>query len=182
VATTIYTAALPAYEPHRRAGDVVATALAEDGRFLGKQISSSPEWAQRDMGPGGHFDDRYAKACPEGYEIVWVEDCGTHKGWQAAMDAHRARTSSLLTEWEADRWTANVLRFVVSIRKEILRRDHANRKAQIAGLRLFTIEDLEHALVDAVECGAESYQVTFDWSAVTAALDEAIGIGMGRVG
>lgn len=53
-------------------GDVVSSALAEDGTVLAGHCSSSIGWARHDMGvhPDGWKHDDYVKHYPDGYEVV----------------------------------------------------------------------------------------------------------------
>lgn len=52
---------------------VITYALCEDGHCLGSHCSSSNSFAQHDiMGEWKH--DEYKEHCPEGFELVWIED------------------------------------------------------------------------------------------------------------
>lgn len=52
---------------------VITVAMCEDGHVLGGHCSSSNGWAKQDiMGEWKH--DEYKKHCPEGFELVWVEE------------------------------------------------------------------------------------------------------------
>lgn len=55
---------------------LVSVAMAEDGTFLASHVSSSDGFARHDMG----FRDSlwkheiYKAHCPDGFELVWVDD------------------------------------------------------------------------------------------------------------
>lgn len=71
-------------------GDVLGGALAEDGRGLCQHLSSNINFAKHDMGLTSDWKhDIYATACPEGYELEWVDDPLTHVGYQAALKLNR---------------------------------------------------------------------------------------------
>ncbi len=57
--------------------DVRVAALSEDGRFLAHHISSSESWAKVDIGISSTSKhDHYTKECPEGFDLVWIDDAG----------------------------------------------------------------------------------------------------------
>lgn len=63
-------------------------AMDERGVVLAQHLSSSPGWAQHDIGIGSDWKhDRYREAHPGGYELVWLEgdEAKTHPGIVAAM-------------------------------------------------------------------------------------------------
>ena len=56
-------------------GDVSGYALCEDGYVLTSHFSSNEPWFKHDMGITGDWKhDNYKKHCPEGYELIWIED------------------------------------------------------------------------------------------------------------
>lgn len=57
-------------------GDVISTALAEDGHVLATHLSSSRGYAHHDMGLDGSKWkwDKYSARYPDGFELVWVEN------------------------------------------------------------------------------------------------------------
>lgn len=62
-----------------------AMAICEDGHVVAQHICSSEGWIKHDLGIGSTSKhDNYAKHCPEGYELVWVDNPKTHEGLQAA--------------------------------------------------------------------------------------------------
>ena len=67
-------------------------AMAEDGEVVANHVSSSIDWAKHDLGffNSDWQHQHYLKHCPEGYELVWVDDVATHEGWQAALVKNRA--------------------------------------------------------------------------------------------
>ena len=75
-------------------GDVISTALAEDGHALAGHLSSSEGWAQHDMGLGGSTwkHDRYAEHYPDGYELVWVGTDLNVAGYPGLEQAYAAHT------------------------------------------------------------------------------------------
>ena len=65
--------------------DVIA--LAEDGHFLTNHISSDKYWAQHDIGLTSDWKhDIYEKYYPDGYELVWLDNPESDKGWLAAIE------------------------------------------------------------------------------------------------
>lgn len=62
-----------------------ALAICEDGHCLAGHTCSSEGWAQHDLGIGSDWKhDKYREHCPNGFELVWVDDPKTHPGLQAA--------------------------------------------------------------------------------------------------
>ena len=59
---------------------VEAIALTEDGKLVGRHLSSTIDWAKRDIVRSGHRQD-YAKHYPGGYELVWIDDPSTDPRW-----------------------------------------------------------------------------------------------------
>jgi len=57
---------------------VITCALCEDGHALGGHCSSNNYFAKSDiMGEWKH--DAYKKHCPDGFELVWIEDAANSK-------------------------------------------------------------------------------------------------------
>ena len=78
-------------------GDVIAIALAEDGRGLGSHYCSSPGFAMHDIGfdawAAGIEHRRhkgFTEHYPDGWEMEWVDDWTTHPGVQAAYALNQA--------------------------------------------------------------------------------------------
>jgi hypothetical protein len=70
-------------------GDVVGSALAEDGEFLAGHLSSNDSWFQHDMGLCSDWKhDKYKAHYPDGYELVHVADTKDHEGLKAAYALH----------------------------------------------------------------------------------------------
>jgi len=62
--------------------------ICEDGMVLAGHICSSPSWGEYDIGvTSDRKHDVYAKHCPDGFEVVWVDsaDVKTHAGLQEAF-------------------------------------------------------------------------------------------------
>lgn len=58
--------------------DVVA--ICEDGHALGGHFSSNESWAKHDIGlTSDRKHDKYKEHCPEGFQLIWVEDPKNHK-------------------------------------------------------------------------------------------------------
>lgn len=54
---------------------IIVIALCEDGRCLANHCSSNEYWAMHDIGIESDWKhDDYKKNCPEGYELIWIED------------------------------------------------------------------------------------------------------------
>jgi hypothetical protein len=65
-------------------------ALCEDGHGICGHASSSIEWAKHDLGLTSDWKHvLYAKYCPEGYELVWVDDPDNSDEWRAAVKLNR---------------------------------------------------------------------------------------------
>lgn len=68
-----------------RPGWYEALAICEDGVVVGQHICSTPGWCKSDLGIGtNNKHEQYAAHCPDGYELVWVDDPRNHAGLQAA--------------------------------------------------------------------------------------------------
>lgn len=71
------------------ARDVVVCAICEDGVVLTNHISSNETWAKHDIGITSDWKhDIYKEYCPDGYELIWVEneEVMTHKGLSMAIE------------------------------------------------------------------------------------------------
>lgn len=72
--------------------DVVGQAVREDGTVLTGHISRSIDWAKHDLGLTSTWKHEiYQEKCPEGYELVWVDDPHTDKRWQAVLALNKAK-------------------------------------------------------------------------------------------
>lgn len=72
-------------------GDVLGYAMAEDGTVLATHLSSSPAFAQHDLGLTSDWQhESYRKHAPDGFELEWVHNVATHEGWQAALALNKA--------------------------------------------------------------------------------------------
>lgn len=88
----IYLACFP-YQWCRHA-DVIGEALAEDGIGLASHLSSNIDFSKHDMGLTSDWKhDTYAEHYPDGYELEWVADPATHKGWQKALALNKKSTN-----------------------------------------------------------------------------------------
>lgn len=66
-------------------------ALCEDGHCLAGHLSSTEGWAKHDIGINSDWKhDKYKEHCPEGYELVWVDDAEGHEGIDAAYTLNQA--------------------------------------------------------------------------------------------
>lgn len=80
---------------HWGGGDMVALAVAEDGTVLAQHVSSSPSWAQHDMGVTSDWKhDKYAEHYPDGFEIEWVDKPKEHLGLMAAFELNQKQEAS----------------------------------------------------------------------------------------
>lgn len=59
---------------------IITIALCEDGHCLATHCSSNDYWAKHDIGINSDWKhDEYKKHCPEGYELVWIDDPASSK-------------------------------------------------------------------------------------------------------
>lgn len=66
--------------------DVIGYALCEDGYGLASHLSSSKEWSMHDMGYESDWKHEiYKEHCPEGYELIWIEDADNDERWIKAL-------------------------------------------------------------------------------------------------
>lgn len=50
-------------------------ALCEDGHCLAAHLSSHEHWAKHDIGINSDWKhDKYKEHCPEGYELIWIDN------------------------------------------------------------------------------------------------------------
>ena len=67
-----------------------ALSICEDGHVVAQHICSSPGWCKHDLGIGSTWKhDQYSEHCPDGYELIWVDDPRGHAGLQAAAELNR---------------------------------------------------------------------------------------------
>lgn len=53
----------------------MVVALCEDGHCLAQHCSSSERWAKHDIGINSDWKhDNYKGHCPDGYELVWLDN------------------------------------------------------------------------------------------------------------
>jgi hypothetical protein len=71
-----------------RPSDVLVQAIDEDGEVLAGHLSSSVEWAKRDIEHPTKLEV-YAKKHPSGYVLEWVDDIDRHEGIQKAFVRNR---------------------------------------------------------------------------------------------
>ena len=88
--TKIFVWAVPAQGWDR--GDVIGFAMTDDGRGLASHLSSGVEWAKWDMGVTSlSKHDHYAKQCPNGYKIEWIDNPDEHEAWKVAFALNQER-------------------------------------------------------------------------------------------
>lgn len=68
-------------------GDVAGYAITEDGRGLASHLSSSEWFSKHDM---YWKHEAYAEACPDGYELEWVDDVDGHPALLKALEINHA--------------------------------------------------------------------------------------------
>lgn len=74
---------------------IVGMAMAEDGTCLAGHVSSHEQWFRHDMGLTSDWKhDHYKEHCPDGYELIEVEDPRNHEGIQAAYKLNQAMKSA----------------------------------------------------------------------------------------
>lgn len=62
-------------------------ALCEDGHQLANHSSTTEGWAKHDIGINSNWQHNIYKAhCPDGYELIWIDNPGEHEGIKAAKD------------------------------------------------------------------------------------------------
>jgi hypothetical protein len=78
-----------------------ALAVAEDGRCLAGHLCSNHAFIQHDMGLTSDWKHgEYKKACPNGYELIYIDDMGAPENQEllaqlkAAGEAEVARNGS----------------------------------------------------------------------------------------
>lgn len=78
-------------------GDVIGSALAEDGTFLAQHLSSSVDFSKHDLGfTSSQKHELYNAHYPQGFELVWIDEnqLDGHDGFQAAWQRANAATSA----------------------------------------------------------------------------------------
>jgi len=80
----IYVACFKYYDT---GNDVIGYALCEDGHGLVSHVSSSIEWSKHDMGflNSTWHHDTYKEHCPEGFELIWIDDADNDERWLDAV-------------------------------------------------------------------------------------------------
>ena len=76
---------------------LVVVAMCEDGHNVGGHMSSTESWARHDIGVTSTWKhDDYAKHCPDGFEVEWVDDVPGHAGLMEAyrLNQEMAKTAS----------------------------------------------------------------------------------------
>lgn len=70
--------------------DVLGYALCEDGCGLVSHSSSSEGWSKHDMGYESDWHhDTYQKHCPDGFELIWIDDADHDERWLKAMELNQ---------------------------------------------------------------------------------------------
>lgn len=66
-------------------GWITGMAMCEDGTLLASHVSSHEVWFEHDMGLTSSWQhDLYAAHCPNGYELVYIDDVLNHPEFMAA--------------------------------------------------------------------------------------------------
>lgn len=67
--------------------DVIGYALCEDGHVLVSHSSSDEDYSKHDMGLTSDWHhDTYSKHCPEGFELIWIDDADHDENWLKAIE------------------------------------------------------------------------------------------------
>lgn len=70
--------------------EVIGYALCEDGHCLASHLSSGKGWFMHDMGYESNWHhDVYKEHCPEGYELIWIDDAENDERWIEAMELNK---------------------------------------------------------------------------------------------
>lgn len=78
-------------------------ALCEDGAYLAGHISSSYGFFRHDMGLTSDWKhDEYKEHCPDGYDLIEVDDPRNHDGVQAAYKLNQAMATDAGRKVEGD--------------------------------------------------------------------------------
>lgn len=73
---------------------VLVTALCEDGRVLANEVCSNEFWARNDIGLTSLSNHNiYDRDCPDGYDLVWVDDALNNEAIKTA-----AKKSTQITD------------------------------------------------------------------------------------
>lgn len=76
----------------------VGMAMCEDGHVLASHCSSSIGWLKRDMGLYPDIckwkHDKYSEHCPDGYELVWIENPKASPELDAAYELNQVLAES----------------------------------------------------------------------------------------
>lgn len=65
-------------------------ALCEDGHCLAGHLSSSEGWAKHDIGINSDWKhENYKNHCPEGYELVWLDDPNGVPEFESACEKNK---------------------------------------------------------------------------------------------
>jgi hypothetical protein len=74
---------------------IIVIALCEDGHCLANHCSSNEYWAQHDIGINSDWKhDNYKKHCPDGYELIWIDDASTSKEIDEAYELNQQLAKS----------------------------------------------------------------------------------------
>jgi hypothetical protein len=67
-------------------GLVDTVAIAECGHILANHTSSDIHWAKHDLGvTSTRNHDIYSKHCPDGFQVIWVDNPHDHPGFHEAL-------------------------------------------------------------------------------------------------
>lgn len=71
--------------------DVLGQAVREDGVPLAGHLSSDIGWAKHNLGLTSDWKHEiYQARCPEGYELIWIDDPHTDPRWQDVLAKNNA--------------------------------------------------------------------------------------------
>lgn len=75
--------------------DVTGQAVREDGVALAGHLSSNVDWAKHDLGLTSNWKHEiYQEKCPEGYELIWIDDPHTDPRWQDVLAKNKAMAAA----------------------------------------------------------------------------------------
>jgi hypothetical protein len=75
-------------------GDLIGTAIAEDGTLLGQHYSTNAFYMKHDMGLSSENKHNFYRAhYPDGFEVVFVPDPSKNPGLLAALKRNQEATA-----------------------------------------------------------------------------------------
>lgn len=68
--------------------------MTENGVVLATHLSSSIEWSKHDLGLTSDWKHHiYSEACPDGYELVWIDEPHKDPRWKDAIALNHGKTA-----------------------------------------------------------------------------------------